>query len=84
MQGKIRTISVQSAKKRVDDVRKYQGPLINANGGVDEQNIDNIFVSSSKGSDAYTLSVYNRPDKSKRPMTAPTMQNNWFKKYQKL
>ena len=71
MQGKVRTLSVQSAKKRVDDVRKYTGGLINANAKTDEANLDNIFVSSSKGNEAYTLSVYNRPDKSKRPMTAP-------------
>ena len=50
---------------------------------VDEQNLDNVFVSSSKGNEAYSLSVYNRADKFSRPQTAP-VQNNWFKGMQKL
>eukprot|EP00347_Sterkiella_histriomuscorum_P008883 403343381 len=84
MGGKIRHLKIQSAKQRIETLRKYKGELINARTPfTDEQNLDNVFVSSSKGSDAYSLSVYNRAEKFARPLTAPT-QNNWFKGMQKL
>jgi hypothetical protein len=83
--GKIRALKVQSAKQRIDRVRKHQGSLINAAiPNFDEANLDNVFVSSSKGADAYSLSVYNRAEKySQRPQTAPT-QPNWFRGMEKL
>ena len=42
-----------------------------------------MFVSTSKGNEVYSLSVYNKAQKYTRPLTAPT-QNNWFKGLQKL
>jgi hypothetical protein len=67
-QGKIRSLKIQSAKQRIQTVRKYQGNLINANANnIDEANLDNVFVSSSKGADAYSLSVYNRAEQFSRP-----------------
>ena len=40
-----------------------------------------MFIHSSKGADAYTLSVYNKASKY-RPQTAPTQ--NWLSGYEKL
>jgi hypothetical protein len=40
-------------------------------------------VSSSKGNETYTLSVYNRANKYNRPFTAPTTQD-WMKGFEKL
>ncbi|CDW84410.1 UNKNOWN [Stylonychia lemnae] len=83
MLGKVRNMKIQSAKQRIETLRKYKGDLINAVPNFTEDSLDNVFVSSNKGSDAYSLSVYNRADKYTRPQTAPT-QNNWFKGMQKL
>jgi hypothetical protein len=57
--------------------------LINAAKPHDLENLDNVFFSSSKGADAYSLSLYNRANKYVRPLTAPT-SNNWFKGMEKL
>ena len=48
---------------------------------MDEQHMDNIFVNSSKGTETYSLSVYNGA--TYRPMTAPTQQN-WFAGFESL
>ena len=49
---------------------------------MEDGHIDNIFLNSAKGSEAYTLSVYNRADSFRRPVTAPTL-NNWMGAYEK-
>lgn len=67
MLGKVRSLNIQSAKMRVEGVRKLQGSLINASSSAEESNLDNVFVSSSKGADAYTLSIYNRAQRYTRP-----------------
>jgi len=82
MLGKVRSLTIQSAKQRIHTIRKHSGQLINAPPH-DEQLLDNVFVSSSKGAEAYSLSLYNRADKYARPLTAPT-QNNWFRGMEKL
>ena len=60
MMGKVRSLNIQSAKQRIDSVRKLSGSLIQASSSTEEGTLDNVFVSSSKGADAYTLSIYNR------------------------
>ena len=73
MLGKVRNMSVNSARDKVDKLRKHKGNLISAsNNHMDEEHLDNVFINSSKGHETYTLSVYNRAEKFTRPMTAPT------------
>ncbi len=75
MLGKVRNINIQSAKNRISTIRKHSGALINASStqaANDEHNLDNVFVSSSKGAETYSLSLYNKANKYARPLTAPT------------
>ena len=52
-------------------MRLHSGKLISAtNNHPADDHLDNVFVNSNKGGDAYTLSVYNRASKY-RPQTAP-------------
>ncbi len=46
-QGRIRTLSVQSARKKIELLRKHNGGLINASTTADENNLDNVFTTSS-------------------------------------
>lgn len=67
MLGKARHLSVQSAKHKIDNIRRHKGQLINASHAQHDDHMDNIFINSSKGGEAYTLSVYNRAEKFTRP-----------------
>ena len=60
LQGKARVLSVSSAKQKIETLRKFRGDLISAkNNRMDEQNMDNVFINSSKGNEPYSLSLYN-------------------------
>ena len=63
MAGRVRNMSAHSAKRRIDQLRRHQGSIINAAKPPDHSSLDSVFVCSSKGNETYTLSVYNRPDK---------------------
>ena len=62
MSGKVRTVSVQSARKKIDLLRKFQGNLINSGNPVDENNLDNVFTTTAaaKLNDIYSLSMFSR------------------------
>jgi len=71
--GKSRHLSVQSAKNRIETLRKLRGDLISAkNNRMDEQNMDNVFINSSKETEPYSMSLYNGKSQFSRPVTAPT------------
>ena len=50
---------------------------------MDESNIDNVFVSSSKGQETYTLSLYSRADRYNKMMKG-TSQNNWMQNIEQI
>ena len=80
--GKVRTVSSNSARNRIEQLRRLQGPLIRAEkaskSSLDEEEhvIDNAFVNKAS---TYTLSVYNGAEKYSRPQTAPHI-SNWLPK----
>ena len=54
---------MQSARKKIELLRKNQGVVINSNNPqVDEQNLDNVFTTSAKISDIYSLSMFSRAE----------------------
>jgi len=80
---KVRNMSRESARRRIDTIRKQNGILIDAkNHNMDTQNMDNIFLNSGKERNPYSLSVYNKSEVYKgRPFTAPN-KDHWFKQFE--
>ena len=87
MGEKVRAISQQSGRSRIDSIRKMSGSLIGASTRFEKDHVDNTFVHSSMGlpTSPFTLSMYTREEDYRRPTTAPTNKKpDWLKKYAKL
>jgi hypothetical protein len=63
-QGQVRTVSTQSARKKIELLRKHQSSIIgassNAGTNFDENALDNVFTTSAKGAEVYSLSMFSR------------------------
>ena len=87
MGTKVRSISRESSRKRIEELRKHSGSLIGAKRQTDF--IDNVFNNNNPDqfNGPVTMSLYNQGNKA-RPFTAPLegqpSKNNWLKKYEKL
>ncbi len=88
MNVKVRSLSRESSRKRIDQIRLHSGSLINASKSVHQNDRDNVFNNNNPDqfNGPITMSLYNQAHKM-RPLTAPTegpQKNNWLKKYEKL
>jgi hypothetical protein len=86
MGSKVRSLSRESSRKRIEEVRKYSGSLIGARKPVDP--VNNVFNNNNPDqfNGPLSISLYNQATKT-RPFTAPLEgqpKNNWLKKYEKL
>eukprot|EP00347_Sterkiella_histriomuscorum_P017546 403348926 len=84
MDAKTRNMSVESAKKRIETLRRYKGAIIQATNIVQEENnLDNVFLTSTKGADVYSLSLYNNANQFARPNTS-SQQSQFMRSLEKL
>ena len=86
MGTKVRSLSRESSRKRIEELRKHSGSLIGARKPVDF--VDNVFNNNNPDqfNGPVSISLYNQANKG-RPLTAPIEgppKNNWLKKYEKL
>ena len=91
MTAKVRSLSRESSRKRIEDIRKHSGSLINAK-VAHHDHLDNAFNNNNPDqfNGPVSISLYNQSLSSaqkSRPLTAPVegpQKNNWLKKYEKL
>lgn len=84
-QGKVRTVSTQSARKKIDLLRKYQGSLIGTTGkNFDENNLDNVFTTSAKANEIYSLSLFSRAQTFLDKAESVKQTQNWMKSIDNL
>lgn len=77
--GKVRTVSEQSARKKIDFLRRQQGALINTNTHFDEQNLDNVFTTAAKLNDVISMSMFSRAGTYQEMAFSQQMSQNWMK-----
>lgn len=83
-QGRIRTLSVQSARKKIELLRQHSGSLINASSTADENNLDNVFTTSSNANQVYSLSLYNRSNSFVERQQKHAVQQTWMRSVENL
>ncbi|TNV83407.1 hypothetical protein FGO68_gene17165 [Halteria grandinella] len=87
-QAQVRTVSTQSARKKIELIRKHQSSIIgtSTNGGAnfDENNLDNVFTTSAKGSEVYSLSMFSRAQTFLDKAESAKMNQHWLRSIDNL
>jgi len=84
----VRTVSTQSARKKIELIRKHQSSIIgtSTNGGAnfDENNLDNVFTTSAKASEVYSLSMFSRAQTFLDKAESAKQNQNWLRSIDNL
>jgi len=77
--GKVRTVSEASARNKIAQLRKTQASVINSGSKQDEQNLDNVFTTSAKANEVYSMSMFSRAETFLEKAASHQAQQTWIK-----